>query len=163
RDHSSERVIETSVFSGGDIGLITIEGPTRNPTTGDLITEVYALSQQNAGIRELVAADSPVLQYRTTGQGCGSVTTIVSDARLSMFSAAMAEAIAARQRIGLAQDSGEILIGKTESDGLTVAWHAYRVPPIVAITADNVKSCRIHLHAHAITSIRKEVGSWPNV
>ena len=50
------RVIETSLFSHGAVGLFSVEGPARNPDTGDLITEAYALIQRDAKLRELVFA-----------------------------------------------------------------------------------------------------------
>src|SRR5207249_9553766 len=48
------RVIECSLFARGQIALMTIEGPERNPDTGDLITAAYRLMMDNAGNGRLV-------------------------------------------------------------------------------------------------------------
>ena len=43
------RVIETSLFAGGGVGTITVEGPGRNPSTTDLIAEFYAILHEHTG------------------------------------------------------------------------------------------------------------------
>jgi hypothetical protein len=95
------RVIETSLFAQGRVGLMSVEGPKRNPTTGDLITEAYALMREDAAVRGLVFTGGDALRRQVIGEGCGSATMVMSDARISIMAAPMAEALATLQRTGL--------------------------------------------------------------
>ena len=46
------RIIETSLFGGGAVGIMTIEGQNRNPNSLDLIAEAYEFIRQNELLRE---------------------------------------------------------------------------------------------------------------
>ena len=50
------RVIETSLFSSGQVGVITVEGPDRNPSTNDLMAECYALLAEDSTLSGIVLA-----------------------------------------------------------------------------------------------------------
>ena len=102
------RVIETSLFARGRVGLVTVEGPDRNPSTTDLMAECYALLREDKTLAT-VMFDKENMSRQQTGQGCGSLTMTMSDGRLSLFAAGMAEYLLARQRDGLPSETGEVL------------------------------------------------------
>ena len=159
------RVIETSLFAGGRVGLITVEGPDRNPSTTDLMAECYALLREDKTLATVVF-ERDGMSRQQTGQGCGSLTMTMSDGRLSLFAAGMAEYLLARQRDGdgLPPDTGEVFLGRLSKEGLGVEWQTTKVPPTVITKANLGKETwRVHVHQRAKTKIDDETARWPNV
>ena len=85
------RVLEASLFAGGQIGILSIEGPGRNPDTLDLMAEVYAQARADDRLREAMFGSGRAVTRQRIGEGCGSATMAMTDARVSMFAAPMAE------------------------------------------------------------------------
>ncbi len=157
------RVIETSLFAHGHVGLVSVEGPGRNPNTGDLIAEAYALMRDNIDTQRLVFGTANALERQLVGEGCGSATMVMSDARISMFAAPMAEAISALQRTGLPPENGRILLGTIAEDGMSQAWQAHQIRPCVTLAMDGAPSWSVRIADRAHQKIVDEVARWPAV
>lgn len=155
------RVIEASLFAGGAIGVITTEGPGRNPNTGDLMAESYALLHEDTAAASAVFGNNAPMSRQALGQGCGSMTMAMSDGRLSLFAAGMSEYLLRRQREGLPENSGEVLMGRLSDDGLGLVWHIHRVPPVTELSTANGDAWRVHVHPRALAKIQEEVARWP--
>ena len=95
------RVLEASLFAGGRVGAVTVEGPGRNPSTTDLMAEFYAMLQEERELSSIVFNEGEAMARQGTGHGCGSLTMVMSDGRLSLFAAGMAEYLLGRQENGL--------------------------------------------------------------
>lgn len=126
------RVIETSLFAGGQIGVVTVEGPDRNPNTNDLMAELYALLARERELSDVLLRDNGTTTFEDVGQGCGSLTMTMSDGRLSLFAASMAEYLLAKQRDGLPCGTGELLVGKLSADDLGLEWRTHTIPSVTA-------------------------------
>jgi hypothetical protein len=131
------RVIETSLFGDGAAGLLTIEGPKRNPYTSDLIAEAYATMRTDMRLRALVLTGDAALDRQRTGEGCGSATMAISDARISMMAAPMAEAIGTLLRDGLPPDTGRVLIACLGDDGLGQTWQQQSLAPSIVTDVED--------------------------
>ncbi len=163
-DHLRTRVIESLLYSGGRMGLIATEGPHRNPGLGDLFAYFYAYSRTDEAFREILfETDRNDLERTTVGQGCGSSTMRMSDGRISLFGAATSEYLLSRQREGLPEQHGELLIGLLDKNGLGVSWRQVDVPPFAIIQCDNNAAWSVHISGRAISKITQEVSQWPNV
>ena len=158
------RVVETSLFSQGKVGVVTVEGPDRNPNTNDLAAECYALMAKDPTLSRLVFDQDDGMRPQAVGQGCSSLTMRMSDGRLSLFAAGMAEYLLRRRRDGLPSESGEVLIGALSSDGLGLRWRTTTVPPTSSIrcTTDS-GAWHIRIHQRAATKIQTEVERWKGV
>lgn len=140
------RVIETTLFSRGRIGLITVEGSRRNPSTTDLIAVFYAMIQGDSALRSAIGGGRDSMSRQMIGQGCGSFTMIMSDGRLSLFASGMAEYLLKKQRDGL-PEGGEILVGHLSDDELGLSWRINRIPPAEVVSAkmaDEPWTVRVH-------------------
>ena len=157
------RVIETSLFAGGTVGAITVEGPKRNPDTADLMAEFYVLLRENPELASVVFMNDDSVARQATGQGCGSLTMTMSDGRLSLLAAGMAEYLLAKQRGGLPDDAGEILIGRLSEDGLGLAWRNCRIDPTIVVGTTNGGSWQVHVHKRAAAKMQEEAARWPNI
>ena len=157
------RVIETSLFARGHVGLVTVEGPDRNPSTTDLMAECYALLREDKTLATMVF-DNESMSRQRTGQGCGSLTMTMSDGRLSLFAAGMAEYLLARQGDGLPHETGEVLIGRLSKEGLGVEWQTTKVSPTLIAKAKMGKEAwQVHVNQRATTKIDEETKRWPDV
>lgn len=157
------RVVETSLFAGGRIGLITVEGPGRSPSTTDLMAEFYGILAEDQCLGSTVFDRNNDAALQSIGQGCGSLTMAMSDGRLSLFAAGMSEYLLAKLRDGLPVECGEILLGQLSGNGLGVAWRTSEVPAATIAQARNGEAWRVHIHARAVSRIRDEIARWPDV
>ena len=159
----SSRVVETSLYAGGRVGVVTVEGPSRNPSTIDLMAEFYAMLEDEPDLLSIVFDNSEAMARQVTGHGCGSLTMCMSDGRLSLFAAGMAEYLLGRLENGLSDEVGEVLIGRLSDDGLGVTWQAERIPPVTVVQTKDGSGWRVHLHQRALTKMQAEVERWPDV
>lgn len=159
-EHLPTRVIETSLFAGGSVGLITLEGRDRNPNTSDLISEFYAHMREDPGLASILFG-SHGTSRQSVGVGCGTLTMPMSDGRLSMFAASMSEYLLAKQLSSLPTNRGEIVIGKVTEDGLGIGWQSHHVPAVTSVQAVNGEAWHVHIHARARDKIQQEVENWP--
>ena len=154
------RVIETSLFGGGSVGVLTVEGPGRNPNTADLMAECYRLISEDASSEIVFGNDGASRQQ--VGQGCGSLTMTMSDGRLSLFAASMAEYLLGKQSSGLSDRIGEALIGRLSSDGLSLAWQTSTVEAVDVVKMESGSWC-VRIGPFAKRKIESEVRRQPNI
>lgn len=162
-EEGAPRVIETSLYSDGNFGVLTIEGPGRNPNTLDLQAQLYDLVRTRPGLREQFFARGPKTGRQVVGEGCGSETMVMSDARVSMFAASMSEALLASRRSDFPVGGGQILIGALGGDKLSLGWEFYDVAPPVVVTSEGSSSFSVRISAQADRHVREEVALWPRV
>jgi Prokaryotic E2 family A len=162
-DRLPPRVIETCLYAGGQLGLLLTEGPHRNPNIGDLIAEMYTIIMADPPQAALIFGSDDRFDRTATGQGCGSMTMKMSDGRLSLFAAGMAEIIAEFQRNGLPSESGRIMIGALTKDGFSVLWTSHDVQPPMVVTLDQESSWRVRVSRRAHEKIVADIGRWPGV
>ena len=156
------RVVEASLFAGGQIGLLSVEGPCRNPDTLDLITEAYALARADGRIGATMFGSGRSVARQTIGEGCGSATMVMTDARVSMFAAPMAEAIHRMQATSLPDTAGKLLISALGDDGLGLSWMDHAVPPVLIVGSEGPDGWTVRLSDRVCRKIAEEVGRWPN-
>lgn len=157
------RVIETSLFSQGQVGLMTLEGLGRNPDTLDLLALAYQLLHDDKETRALVFQQLEAAQYNATGQGCGSLTMRISDARISQFAASMTQGITALIKEKLSHDIGLIFLGKLGADGISLSWQRHEVAPAQIIRVDNDAEWNIRISGRAHQKILDECSKFPMV
>jgi hypothetical protein len=158
------RVIEALLYANGSLGVIATEGFGRNPDIGDLFTELYAIAATDDKIRQRIYPDEDNigLPRVIVGEGCGSATMQVSDAKISMYAAGVSDYLLSRQQDGLPAE-GELLIGRLSDIGMGVNWEHVPVEPVCIIAAENETDWTIRLSARAHEEIEREVGRWTGV
>lgn len=131
------RVLETSLLAGGAVGVMTVEGPNRNPNCGDLAVELYEVLRTDDHLRQLVFEGEEPTQRHEIGEGCGSMTIVMPDATVSLFAAAMAEGVATMRTGDLPIMGGRLLIGRITEDGIGLSWVSRDVPPVQIVQTEN--------------------------
>jgi hypothetical protein len=156
-------IIETMLFANGTVGLVTAEGRDRNPNCLDLIAEAYALCAKNSRLRQLILTGPESVGRLQIGEGCGSLTMAISDARISMMAAPMAEVIRERLNESEPPGKGRILLGMLQDDGLSLNWsrHDISAAHLVPVEGAGNWTVRVGPQAHAV--ITEEIERWPAV
>jgi Prokaryotic E2 family A len=153
------RTIETALFAGGIVGIITIEGHNRNPNCLDLIAEVYEIIRQDEFLRSNVFND--MIQFQSIGQGCGSATMIMSDARISLFAASMSQGIAQFRAHDFPLENGRILIGRVSEDNMGLNWETIDVLSTHLLAIDN-SYWKVRISERAHQKICQEYDAYSN-
>lgn len=157
------RIIETTLYAEGKVGFLSVEGPERNPNTGDLISETYAVMRENRALRESVFADTDHLRRQEIGDGCGSTTMVMSDARLSMYAAAMAETISRFYIDGLPQNAGQVMLGLVGKDGMSMSWEVKDVGAFYVAELEGRTDWQVRISPRAHAKIEAEIQHWTDV
>jgi hypothetical protein len=156
------RVIETSLWGTSRAGLITVEGSGRNPSSTDLTANAYLLLSEDETLRQSVLACKDQIGRQLVGQGCGSATMVISDMRISLFAASMAQAINSMQREGLPID-GKIWLGAISTDGMNLNWMEYTLAPTKIVKVDNADGWTLRILPRAQSKIAAECLHYPVV
>ena len=158
------RVIETTLYGGGRVGLLTVEGPDRNPNSADLVTEAYVAAMDDTVLADAFLASSDLTRV-PVGMGCGTTTMPMPDARLSAVAAPMWEAISRLGRDGMPPDGGRVLLGALAEDGLGLAWTSRPVGPATVVHAEACKADPhdVRVSARVSSLIDEEIRRWPGV
>lgn len=157
------RVIETSLYARGKIGLLTVEGPQRNPNTSEIFAEAHRSMLENDEYRSLTVQGADVLQRHMIGEGCGSLTTPMSDAQISMLGAPMAKILSDLQRSGLPSHEGRIYLGSVAEDGYSVTWKVLTVKPWTTVAVDAESRWKVRLSADVDSRIRSDSAASASV
>lgn len=111
------RVVEASLLSAGRLGLLTVEGPERNPSANDLLAWSYVQLRGNTELGPLVFGQNSRENNRVLiGQGCGSTTMTMTDATLSGQAALMGERLL--KLIDRLPSTGELSFSEWLPEGL---------------------------------------------
>ncbi|GAA6617553.1 ThiF family adenylyltransferase [Scytonema sp. NUACC26] len=157
------RVIEALLFASGQVGLMTVEGPDRNPNSVDLIAQAYEVMRTNEQLRNAVFVAEDSTPYYATGQGCGSTTMIISDAKISMLAASIAIGISKMRAEGLPEAGGRIFVGTVTNDEMGLNWTHMNVSPVHVVTINGNSSWTVRIAETAHQKILKDCAEHPLV
>lgn len=157
------RVIETSLYARGEVGLLTVEGPRRNPDTGDLALEAFHLMALDETLAAQVFDDTDGAQRHLIGEGCGSMTMAMSDGRVSMMAAPMSEIVLKHQHSGLPDSGGRVCLGRVQDDGFGVLWQIEETAPWQVLKVADAPEWKVRISDRAHRKILGESERQPQV
>ena len=150
-DEIKSEVIYTVLHRLATFGLVFIEGKDRSVRIDDLMVEFYYHCNYNDELSELIKTNN--VNYETIGQGCGSLTTIVSDATISLQAASMANIIQNRLEYG-SKEFGELYIGEIKNN-INLFWKDLKVfPPL--ILNETTYNMQVRVSPRVINMIKEE-------
>ena len=155
----SGRLIHTSLYHNGTIAFIGIEGKDRKVKIIDMIAYMYHLCTEDKGIAKKITDTHA--SYQSIGQGCGSFTTICSDATISISSAGMSNLIQNKIDYGFS-DNGELVLGEMDENNLGMKWNIECFEPLEVRTIKGVQNenWEIRIFQHVLESIKAESLKW---
>ena len=157
------RVIETSLYARGQVGLLTVEGPHRNPDTSDLALEAFHLMAQDETLSAQVFDDTDGVQRHLIGEGCGSMTMVMSDGQVSMMAAPMSEIVLKHQHSGLPDSGGRVYLGRVQDDGFGVLWQMEETAPWQVLNVSDAPEWKVRISDRAHRKILDESERQPQV
>jgi integrative and conjugative element protein (TIGR02256 family) len=150
-DNIKSEVIYTVLHQLATFGLVFIEGRDRSVRIDDLMVEFYFHCYYNDELSKLIRTNN--VKYEAIGQGCGSLTTIVSDATISLQAASMANIIQNRLEHG-SKDFGELYIGQIQNN-INISWQNLDVLPPVILN-ESTYNMQVRVSARVINMIKEE-------
>ena len=151
------RLFETALFGRGRGAYVLAAGKVNNPTPSDLMAELYA-TLDDAEARKLMFDPEVGLARIQVGQGCGSLTMRMTDARLSAMSAAVTEVIT--DCMDEPKPVGAIYVATSTPKLPTTVWSRQEVPPFQQIDITGSDGWVLRLSPRTAELIRKEAAAW---
>ncbi len=154
-------LLHTALYEHGRIGVMAIEGSSRNPNVSDLIIRFWDERIENPELASRFSVHTEGTTRQEVGLGCGSHTMVMPDSRLSVFAAGMAER--ARQILeNGASETGELWIGSLEDNGVGVAWRRIIMGQTTVLKFRAQNRWEIRILRGALDQIEQELTTWSN-
>lgn len=136
------RLAQSSYFANGRIGSFLCEGHDRHPDLEDLKTAFWRW-WMNASDADHAAWPTPVGYDRLhIGEGCDTVTMIMSDMSASLISSGVSEMIS-RLLAEPHPNQGKLAIGIVNSDLCSIRWNHVKANSSVVIPSEGPWEVRI--------------------
>jgi hypothetical protein len=157
-DPDLPRLAETCLFNRGALGYLGVEGPQRNPNAVELMGELYSAAERNPALgRHLFPADGQLTTVNV-GQGCGSLTMKVSDAKLSIVAALVADQFAS-----LSADQPEAHIDLFAREDGGVRQTRLAAPAWTRLPLEGLSGWTLSVSARALAAIEAETARHKRV
>lgn len=154
------RLFEAVLFGRGRGAFLLADGKGHNPSHCDLIAELYA-TIDGSRAAELLFDPAGGLSEIQIGQGCGSLTMRMDDARLSSMTASLSQEIS--RALDTPVQQGLIVIGTADEDGPSTCWNRYIVPAFETVSIAGSDGWQLRLSQRVADRIRAEAKACPSV
>lgn len=151
------RLFEAALFGRGRGAFMLADGNGHNPNHCDLIAEMYA-SINGTPAAKLLFDHSEGLVAVQIGQGCGSLTMTMDDARLSSMTASLSQEIG--RALDMPIEEGLIVIGTTDNNTPSSTWTRHTVPAFETIPIAGSDGWELRLSKRVAHKIRAEAKAY---
>jgi len=156
------RLIHTSLYNNGTIAFVGIEGKNRNVKIIDITSLMYQKCTKDNEIAKRIIDTHAT--YQSIGQGCGSFTTVCSDATISISSAGMSNLIQSKIDNGF-NNNGEFILGIMDENNLGMSWETNIIQPLDVrfIKGIQGEDWEIRIFQNVLDEIKIESEKWNNL
>lgn len=152
------RYSSMALFGGGRGAYLMTEGHGASPSLEDVANEYYVQLVTNDALRAVATGDNGELQHVFTGQGCGSLTMRMTDARVSAMTAVLTE-----QFVDMASDppaDGMLLYGVKPDGSIDTQWTRLEIEAPVVVDITGPDNWRFRLSPRAVAKIRADIAQY---
>lgn len=153
------RVAEVILFGRGDGAFVFVEGDSSRPSLSQLEASLYATVSKRE--RQLLFDPAMGLKQVQIGEGCGSLTMPMTDARLSAMTAMATEELT-RMVGSNAAGGGQVAIGVRDRTGLSTNWRRMDVPAFHRVGVEG-GDWTLDISDYVVCRIRDEIAAYPTV
>lgn len=154
------RLFEAALFGRGRGAFLLADGKGHNPSHCDLIAELYATLDDERAAKLLFDPAGGLAEIQI-GQGCGSLTMTIDDARLSAMTASLSQEIS--KALDTPTQEGLIVIGTADDDNPSTQWTRYIVPAFETVAIAGSDGWQLRLSRRVADRIRAEAKAYPSV
>ncbi|MDX8540781.1 Mov34/MPN/PAD-1 family protein [Mesorhizobium abyssinicae] len=152
------RMAEIALFGRGRGAFLFFEGPGRNPNLGDLLSTLSAEATRSE-CALLFDPRNGLVQVQI-GEGCGSLTMPMTDARLSAMTASATEEL---MRLASTMPAdGEIVLGIKDEAGPSTYWRRVQVPPFIEVPVEGA-DWKLRISSKVDAAIRQDLAQHGRV
>ena len=153
------RLIHTSLYNNGTIAFVGIEGKNRGVKIIDITSLMYQKCIEDNEIAKRITDTHAT--YQSIGQGCGSFTTVCSDATISISSAGMSNLIQSKINNGF-NNNGEFILGIMDENNLGMSWETNIIQPldVQSIKGIQGEDWEIRIFQNVLDEIKIESKKW---
>lgn len=153
------RLIHTSLYNNGTIAFVGIEGKNREVKIVDIISFMYQKCTEDNEIAKRITDTHAT--YQSIGQGCGSFTTVSSDATISISSAGMSNLIQSKIDNGF-DNNGEFWLGLLDDNNLGMSWKKTIIQPLSLKHIKGIDNgdWEIRIFKNVLDNIKIESDKW---
>jgi len=123
------KILQASFLAGGKIGFLSQEGACRNPDIEDLKTFFWRYWAYADDHDHKIWPDNGFLQRLRIGEGCESLSMVMSDVDASLLSAGITHLAKQSLNDASAGDNGRLSFGVVGEDRCSVRWRHLVVEP----------------------------------
>lgn len=155
------RLFHAALYEHGKLGIMAIEGPSRNPNVNDLVIRFWDERIDNPELTSKFTDNTESLRRQEVGLGCGSHTMVMSDGRVALFAAGMAER--ARQILEKgASDAGEMWFGLLDDHEIGVTWEHLSLQQTTVLKIKAQNRWEVRILKEVSDQIAQNVKEWGN-
>ena len=156
------RLFHAALYEHGKVGVMAIEGPSRNPIVNDLVIRFWDERIDNPELATRFSDDSDGLSRQDVGLGCGSHTMVMPDSRVSLFAAGMAERARHILENG-APDRGELWIGLLDCHEIGISWSQIALGQTTVLQVRAQNRWEVRILKDAADQIVQEAEDWGDI
>ena len=157
------RIIETSLYTGGSLAVMTLEGPQRNPCSADLMLRLYTECLHDDWLRHRLFSEQGKSERIRIGIGCGSLSMRISDAKISLSAASMANKLTEWRSDGTLPSNSEVYVGAVGDNNMDITWKLYVYGKYETIPVLNDSNWNIKISDTVIQKINRECAQYSQV
>lgn len=161
RTGNEPRQAAIALFGEGNGAYLMLDGSADRSTLEDLSIAFYAELVRNDALRETATANDGELRHVATGQGCGTLTMRMTDARVSAMTA-----IATEQLVSELADpnpAGLLIYGVRPPGAIDAHWTRLDLEPPTLVEIEGPDGWQFRLSAHALAAIQTDIAAHPTV
>lgn len=159
KQDSRPSVIECCLMGAGAVGYFSVEGADGCPNSTDLVAEFYSALQNQPNIASRVFGVST--DIISVGQGCGSQSFIISDAKISQHVAPFAKILNGILSSPEETVNSYIQYQVLDNDGIGIQSYKIKIDPPIIIPANVDGKPTTRLSAQVAKSIDEQIKYMP--
>lgn len=156
---SPARLARVAMYGQGRCTVILLEGNKRSSRVDDLTAYLFEQCRSNTALRSAIVGDGADPTRVFVGDNCRSLTTPMSDARVSRAAADITLQLERWLEDGLPEES-RLCVGFADTAGIGMLWTSTGLGPTVTIDVVEDKGWKIRVLASVAQAIHADAMHW---
>lgn len=162
-NNANHRFVRVALYGQGDSCVMLLEGEGRSTRVDDLQAYLFSECLRHPDLRRQIAgADSQDPVRLFVGQNCSSITTPMSDSKVSRSAAMTTLQLEAWLTSGFPSE-GVLCLGASDAAGVGMSWQQIRPGKTTVLTVPDDGGWEVRLLNPVVDAINVDVGIWKDL